>query len=128
LYAMAKEFSIDERLLGLSMFDDRKVLASAQEHNEILDNALSDYLRRDPTYIVVSRGPQPQEQAYLLVERGILKGYAFLSDDINHPDDLLFHLKPLQHTENTSSILEAFEQASWGYRRIQFESPNTAVI
>jgi hypothetical protein len=63
----------------------------------------------------------------VLVERGLLKGYAFLTDSITHPDELLFHLKPLQHSENTSSILEAFEQTSWGYRRIYFEQ-SAAII
>jgi DNA polymerase-3 subunit epsilon len=121
LHEMAKTYALDERLLGLSMFDDRKQMPVPTEHNEQVQIALTDFLHRDPSYIVASRGRQAEEHAYVLVERGLLKGYAFLTDSITHPDELLFHLKPLQHSENTSSILEAFEQTSWGYRRIYFE-------
>lgn len=119
LHDMAAAFDLDQRLLGLSMFDASRNLPSPDEHNSALELALADFLSRDASYIIAANGRSEGEFGYVLVERGVLKGYAFLQDQIQTADDLLFHLKPLQHSENTSSILEAFIQARWGYRRIE---------
>jgi hypothetical protein len=78
-------------------------------------------LTRDPSYVVECVGRQAGEHAYVVVERGMLKGYAYLSSDERDFDTILFHLKPLPHSENTGSILDAFSAARWGYRRVDTE-------
>jgi len=121
LHRMAAEYGLDQRLLGLSMFEASREQPTPEVHNDIVDRAISDFLMRDPSYILASSGRAEGETGYVWVEGGVLKGFAFLQDEIRHPDELLFHLKPLQHSENTTSILEAFEKLRWGYRRIALD-------
>ena len=121
LYALASEFAIDQRLLGLSMFDVAAELAETNAHNAVLDEALKAMLARDPSYVVECVGRQAGEHAYVVVERGMLKGYTFLSSDERDFDTILFHLKPLPHSENTGSILDSFSAARWGYKRVHAE-------
>jgi DNA polymerase-3 subunit epsilon len=119
LYALSSEFEIDARMLGLSMFDLQAVQEEPPIHNERLDKAIRVMLARDPSFVIECAGRQSGERAYVLVERGILKGYAFIQDDSFRMDTLLFHLKSLPHTENSSAILDAFSEGKWGYKRIE---------
>jgi DNA polymerase-3 subunit epsilon len=119
LYALAAEFSIDQRLFGLSMFLPDAPLPEVDSHNELLQCALQAALSRDPSYIIESAGRHSQERSYVWVERGILKGYAFMEEENTDLNALEFHLQPLPHSENTSGILEAFLGQRWGYRRIE---------
>ena len=118
LYALASEFEIDQRLLGLSMFDAAQSITDASSHNRLLGEALGQMLSRDPSYIIESNGRSANERAYVMVERGLLKGYAFLSEECADVDTLLFHLKPLVHSENTGGILDSFSDSRWGYKRV----------
>lgn len=120
LYALAAEFSIDHRLLGLTMFDATAEFPQPDVHNSTLNEALLVMLERDPSYIIEGAGRTAGERAYVLVERGILRGYAFLDEESFHPDNLLFHLKPLSHSENTGAILDSFSGARWGYKRCEW--------
>ena len=122
LYALAAEFAIDQRLLGLSMFDVAAELVETNAHNAVLDEALKAMLARDPSYVVECAGRVAGEHGYVVVERGMLKGYAFLSSDARDFDSILFHLKPLPHSENTGSILDSFSAARWGYKRVDVET------
>ena len=119
LYALAAEFSIDQRLFGLSMFLPDAPLPEVDSHNELLQCALKAALSRDPSYIIESAGRHSQERSYVWVERGILRGYAFMEEENTDLNALEFHLQPLPHSENTSGILEAFMGQRWGYRRIE---------
>ena len=121
LYALASEFAIDQRLLGLSMFDVAAELAETNAHNAVLDEALKAMLASDPSYVVECAGREAGEHGYVVVERGMLKGYAFLSSNERDFDTILFHLKPLPHSENTGSILDSFSAARWGYKRVDAE-------
>jgi DNA polymerase III subunit epsilon len=119
LYALSSEFEIDARMLGLSMFDLHAKQDEPAIHNERLQEAIRAMLARDPSFVIECAGRQTGERAYVQVERGILKGYAFIQDDSFELDTLLFHLKPLPHSENTSSILDSFSEGKWGYKRIE---------
>jgi DNA polymerase-3 subunit epsilon len=121
LYGLASEFSIDPRLLGLAMFDSSSELPNSERHNEVLDDAIRLTLSRDPSYIIESAGRSARERAYIWVERGILKGYAFMDEGNSDLNALEFHLKPLPHSENSGAILDSFAGASWGYRRIEIK-------
>jgi DNA polymerase-3 subunit epsilon len=124
LHGMASEFGIDPRLLGLAMFDVGVEPPSVEFHNEALDRAITAILSRDESYVIAGPGRAASEHGYIWVEKGVLQGYAFLEDHITNADDLLFHLKPLPHSENTNSILDAFTLSRWGYRRIDCVPPN----
>ena len=121
LHGLAAEFEIDPRMLGLLMFDTTVEPASCDVHNRALDRALSSMLSRDPSYIIEAAGRTEQEKGYVWIDRGILKGYAFLDQQQVNVDVIQFHLKPLPHSENTTSILEAFNKDRWGYKRINLE-------
>jgi DNA polymerase-3 subunit epsilon len=123
LYALASEFGIDQRLLGLSMFDVGVEPPQPETHNHRLEQAIAVILARDPSFVISGQGRKPGEYGYVWVERGVLKGYAFLEDEITSADDLFFHLKPLPHSENTNSILDAFSSARWGFKRIDLMQP-----
>jgi DNA polymerase-3 subunit epsilon len=118
LYAMAAEFKIDHKLLGLAMFDATVDVAEVTAHNRRLNEAIRVFLSRDPSFVIECAGRQTGERAYVLVERGALKGYAFLTAEVNDFDSLHFHLRPLPHSENTSAIMEVFASGRWGYKRI----------
>jgi DNA polymerase-3 subunit epsilon len=118
LYALAAEFEIDQRLLGLSMFDTGSEPPTAEVHNDTLEHAIAMVLARDPSFIIAGPGRAPGEYGYVWVERGVLQGYAFLEDVVSTTDALLFHLKSLPHSENTNSILDAFSSARWGFKRV----------
>jgi DNA polymerase-3 subunit epsilon len=120
LYALAAEFDIDPRLLGLSMFDTGAQPPNAEVHNDALEHAIAVILSRDPSFIIAGPGRASNEYGYVWVEKGLLQGYAFLEDEITTADAMLFHLKPLPHSENTNSILDAFSSSRWGFKRIDF--------
>jgi hypothetical protein len=84
-----------------------------------LNEAIHVFLSRDPSFVIACAGRQADERAYVVVERGVLKGYAFVSYEVSDFDSLDFHLKPLPHSENTSAIMEAFASGRWGYKRIE---------
>jgi DNA polymerase-3 subunit epsilon len=126
LYALASEFSIDQRLLGLTMFDASLEMTEAHVHNTVLEESLQTMLTRDPSYVVECAGRHTGEHGYVLVERGILKGYAFLSSEERDFDTIQFHLKTLPHSENTGSILDSFTGSRWGYKRMDIQSGQTA--
>lgn len=121
LHAMAAEFGIDPRMLGLLMFDTAAQPAASEIHNHTLNRALSVMFSRDPSYIIEGTGRTERERGYVWIERGLLKGYAFLEEQDVTVDFIQFHLRPLPHSENTTSILEAFNNGRWGYRRINLE-------
>jgi hypothetical protein len=121
LHAMAAEFGIDPRMLGLLMFDTAAQPAASEIHNHTLNRALSVMFSRDPSYIIEGAGRTERERGYVWIERGLLKGYAFLEEQDVTVDFIQFHLRPLPHSENTTSILEAFNNGRWGYRRINLE-------
>jgi DNA polymerase-3 subunit epsilon len=121
LYGLASEFSIDPRLLGLAMFEASTDLPVSDLHNELLDGAIRLTLARDPSYVIESAGRSADERAYIWVERGVLKGYAFMTNNSSNLNALEFHLKPLPHSENSGSILDAFSQSQWGYKRIEIK-------
>lgn len=119
LYAIASEFAIDQRLFGLTMFEPNAPLPQVDAHNEVLHVALTTALSRDPSYVIESSGRNAHERSYVWVERGILKGYAFMDEENTDLSALEFHLQPLPHSENSRSILDAFGGQRWGYRRIE---------
>jgi DNA polymerase-3 subunit epsilon len=122
LYGIASEFSIDPRLLGLSMFENASSLPDVDRHNELLEDAIHTALSRDSSYIIEGAGRYTHERAFVWVERGQLRGYAFMDEQGGDLDALEFHLKPLSHSENTGGILEAFSNSRWGYRRLELNS------
>ncbi|MFM7727434.1 MAG: hypothetical protein ACKO7B_12075, partial [Flavobacteriales bacterium] len=118
LHALAIEFTIDQRLLGLSMFDATAQLPKIEVHNQLLNDSVAVMLERDPSYVIECAGRQAGERTYVLVERGQLRGYVFSSEAMLDVETIEFHLVPLQHSENTHSILDAFIEGRWGYKRI----------
>ncbi len=124
LYGLAAEFDIDQRLLGLSMFDASAVLPSANDHNERLQESVEFMLAADPSYVIECAGREEGERAYVLVERGSLRGYAYVSDGLTNIDSLEFYLIPMPHSENTSAIIDSFAEGRWGYKRIEWISRN----
>jgi len=120
LHALASEFTIDQRLLGLSMFDSSAALPEVKHHNECLRESVATVLERDPSFVIECAGRYAGERAFVLVERGLLRGYVFSSDAMPDIESIEFHLAPLHHSENTNSIIDSFAEGRWGYKRIDW--------
>ena len=120
LHALASEFTIDQRLLGLSMFDSSAALPEVKQHNECLRESVATVLERDPSFVIECAGRYAGERAFVLVERGLLRGYVFSSDAMPDIESIEFHLAPLHHSENTNSIIDSFAEGRWGYKRIDW--------
>jgi DNA polymerase-3 subunit epsilon len=119
LHQISSEFSLDPRLLGLDVFDISSPPIQKSEHNYALQNALAQMMVRESTYVIEGPGRNFEERGYVMVERGLVSGYAFMSIENLDLEGIQFHLKALAHSENSDSILEAFSQNKIGFRRIE---------
>jgi DNA polymerase-3 subunit epsilon len=118
LHELSHEFSLDARMIGLDVFDITLPVADSVEHNHALQLALKEVKAREISFIMEGPGRITGELGFVLVERGKVMGYAFLPADNSDLSGIHFHLKPLAHSENSSSILEGFSFHRIGFRRI----------
>jgi DNA polymerase-3 subunit epsilon len=118
LHELSHEFSLDARMIGLDVFDITLPMADSVEHNHSLQLALKEVKAREISFIVEGPGRITGELGFVLVERGKVMGYAFLPADNSDLSGIHFHLKPLAHSENSTSILEGFSLHRIGFRRI----------
>jgi DNA polymerase-3 subunit epsilon len=105
LMEMAQEFELEMRLLGLDMFDIYAETVPAETHNQRLADALEAMLDREPSFIIKDLGRNETEYSYVVIEKGKLKGYCFIDDDIQSEDVIHDSLKPLPVTETNASII-----------------------
>ncbi len=108
LAKLATEFEIDMRLLGLDMFDVNAVWPATDEHNNKLEEALQALKKREPSFIIRGTGRAEEEYSCIMVKQGVLRGYAFLSRDINDLEVIESYLKLLPSTETNTSIMRGF--------------------
>jgi DNA polymerase-3 subunit epsilon len=118
LYELSQEFCLDARLLGLDVFDITLPMVDCAQHNLLLQSALSDVKEREISFIIEGPGRTIGELGFVLVERGAVTGYTFLPAESNDLTGIHFHLKPLAHSENSTSIVEGFSLRRMGFRRI----------
>jgi DNA polymerase-3 subunit epsilon len=118
LHELSQEFSLDARLLGLDVFDITLPMAECVEHNHTLQLALKEVKAREISFIIEGPGRTSGELGFVLVERGKVTGYTFLPADNSDLSAIHFHLKPLAHSENSTSIVEGFSLHRIGFRRI----------
>lgn len=107
LMDLAKEFEIDMRLLGLDMFDLSAEIDDNSSHNNKLNEALLAIQEREPTFIIKGNGRIENEYSYVMIKNGSLKGFCFLSNEINDLETIEDSLKLLPATETNSSIIAA---------------------
>ncbi len=105
LAKMASEFDLDPRLLGLDMFDINAPWPAVDDHNNNLERALLEFKKREPSFILRAEGRNLDEYSCVMVKCGVLRGYAFLSNDINDLETIESALSLLPSTETNAAIM-----------------------
>ena len=119
LHELSQEFCLDTRLIGLDVFDMALPMVDSDEHNRAMQLALSEVKDREISFIIEGPGRTNSELGFVLVERGRVTGYTFLPSDNADLSGIHFHLKPLAHSENSTSIVDGFSLRRIGFRRIE---------
>lgn len=123
LMELAKEFDIDMRLLGLDMFDVNREVMPAIEHNEKLNFALLELLRREPSFVIQAEGRIEGECSFVLVRNGIFKGFTFLNEGNISLEDIESNVLYLPPSETNASILSNVSEHYKGYKRLDVGEP-----
>ena len=118
LMDISKEFDIDMRLLGLTMFDIHRELPTPEIHNRVMDAALSELQSREPSFILQGEGRSEDEFSAIMVKNGQLKGYAFLPLDECSVEDIESSLTVLPSTEVNASLIAMITEEHHGYIKI----------
>ncbi|MBX7052432.1 MAG: GIY-YIG nuclease family protein [Flavobacteriales bacterium] len=118
LMEISKEFDIDMRLLGLTMFDVHRELPLPDNHNKVMIEALRVLEKREPSYILQGEGRSDDEISAIVVRNGQLKGFAFVSMDLCSVEDIESALLILPPTEVNASIIATISSEHHGYIRI----------
>lgn len=118
LMELAKEFDVDMRLLGLTMFDIHRDLPTPEEHNIVLDTALIELGKREPSFILQGEGRSEEEFSVVLVKSGVLKGFAFMPLDQCSIEEIESSLNVLPSTEVNASIIAMISHEHQGYIRL----------
>jgi DNA polymerase-3 subunit epsilon len=76
-----------------------------------------------PSYLVIGKGRETDEKAFVFIEQNRLKGYGFFPsyNQYIEPELLRIHLQPLPHNEQVLRMVESF-WAHEDYEVIEFES------
>lgn len=118
LMELSKEFEIDMRFLGLSMFDINALLPTSQDHNNRLEQALLECAKREPSFIIKGVGRTDDEHSFVFVRSGSLLGYAFLENDSHTVEFIESNLRRLAPTETNASIIANINEQYRGYVKI----------
>jgi DNA polymerase-3 subunit epsilon len=119
LNALKDEHHIQGRWIGLHNFQGEELQDEISVHNQALENALQTMIAKQPSYLVIGRGRKDNEKSFVWVQRGNLKGYAFVDRDqrIEHEEELDWIIQPLPSSEITPYLLKS-----------HFESPKQCYI
>ncbi len=81
-----------------------------KSYNKRVVKALCSIQEETGTYAIKEKGRKDDEQAFILVEEGVYKGYGFidLDNQINHSSDFETFLRPLKSTYHSQAILRSY--------------------
>jgi DNA polymerase-3 subunit epsilon len=103
----------------LHNFQGEELQEEISVHNQALTQALETMISKQPSYLVIGRGRKDNEKSFVWVQRGNLKGYAFVDREqrIEHEEELDWIIQPLPSSEITPYLLKS-----------HFESPKQCYI
>ncbi|ARN77303.1 hypothetical protein BST97_04515 [Nonlabens spongiae] len=117
-------FSRDNLDLHFSNHDDYnnshapKNYMSADKHNELVMNLMSEVSLKNKTGIIKTRGREPAERAILWVDKGHVKGYGYSTLKIQSTDPNILEkiVTDLNHPQDARHISEQFLRTHRGYK------------
>lgn len=107
---MAAEFDLDHRLLGLDMFDIHAALPEIDNHNEKLCEALRQLSEREPSFIIRGEGRTENEFSAVVVQKGVLRGFAFFEDQIHDEEIIRSSVRSVPPTETNAAIIRNYAE------------------
>lgn len=105
LMEMASQFDLDPRLIGMDMFDTHRQRETPENHNAKLANALEHFLASEPSFVIKDSGRNNSESSYVVIEKGNLRGYCFLNNDIHQQEIVNDALTTLPKTETNIALI-----------------------
>jgi DNA polymerase-3 subunit epsilon len=95
---------------------------SAEEYNQRVQEFIDKNLFENKTMILIDKGRSISERSAILIEKGILKGYAFydLNYQINTIEILRNILIPMQSNRDTKNAIQNYIRKSKGIKLVHF--------
>lgn len=109
LNELKEAHNIQSRWIGLHHFQGEELTEEIAVHNKNLAIALESTLSKQPSYLIIGKGRKENEKSLVWVQRGNLKGYAFVESDtlIQYEEELEVLIQPLPSSEITPYLLKS---------------------
>ncbi|MCB9187944.1 MAG: GIY-YIG nuclease family protein [Flavobacteriales bacterium] len=100
-----EDYRLNPSLCGMSHFDAEDI--SYEEHHENLKKLLREFLALEETIVWKGRGRDSNEEAFVLMENGIYRGYGFVDHyaSVTSVTELKTHIIPRHETLMVRQIL-----------------------
>ncbi len=117
LNELKEDFNIQGRWIGLHAYQGEALPIEIEMHNENLNRALESRLAQEPSYLIVGKGPQPEMKSLVWVQKGELKGVAFVdsNETIQSAEQLEDLIHPIPSSEITPYLLRSVLENPKGY-------------
>ncbi len=79
-----QEFQLNPTFCGLAVFDDNSI--DLKTHKKNIKRFLAEYLSLEQTIIWYGNGRSKDEYSFVLMEKGVYKGFGFVDNDIQITD------------------------------------------
>ncbi len=103
---MVHKHGLDAAYCGFP-FSEVHTDVSAEEHNKRVEALIEEMSTNEDSFIIKTRGREPDEDGFALVEQGHLAGIGFVPRDIDirDPEELMGYLRKLRSSITTQGIL-----------------------
>ena len=83
---------------------------TVEDYNNRVRKAMLSFQAENETYLIKERGRTKDETAFILVEKGVYKGFGFVpeEDQVQHADQINHYLLPKKSTYHTEVILRSY--------------------
>ncbi|CAG5080333.1 exonuclease domain-containing protein [Parvicella tangerina] len=100
-----EDYELSPSLCGMRHYENDQV--SVDKHHKNINKLLREYLALEETIVWKGRGRDSNEEAFVLMENGVYKGYGFvdLSHSVTSVTDLKTFIKPKHETLMVKKIL-----------------------
>lgn len=117
LNELKEDFNIQGRWIGLHAYQGEALPIEIESHNQNLTLALETRIAQEPSYLIVGKGPKSDMKSLVWVQKGELKGLAFVDQDqsIQNIEELEDLIHPIASSEMTPYLLRSVLDNPKGY-------------
>lgn len=117
LNELKEDFNIQGRWIGLHAYQGEALPIEIESHNQNLTLALETRIAQEPSYLIVGKGPNSDMKSLVWVQKGELKGLAFVDQDqsIQNIEELEDLIHPIASSEMTPYLLRSVLDNPKGY-------------